>query len=220
MPVRTEWRERLAKDDQEKLRNLFLQTHTQKEWNDFIAHECWRKNITYDTLPVFLQKSGLTMRDLFAHLGIEVAFPNNQAAQIATYCKDLSNDEIQRIYKIVKMTAPALPFEDPKMGPLKRLTSLYRTTFSVNKENKDEARQGKARNNITVSASAISFNSIIQIANEMELSLHWILNLGDEISVYTDSPMIDSILDYFSFSSPQLKKVFLNLLQEICAAKR
>lgn len=220
MSSKNNWHESLNKDDQKKLFDIYLRNHTENELKNFLSSKiCWRRNITYDILPLFLSECGITVKEMLSLMGINVSFPNEEFAYIDTCCNGLLNSQVNKIYEIIKQMAPPLPYNDPKNGPLKRITSFYRATNSPSRYS-NETREGIKKALYTFSAASTTLKDMVIISYELEISLHWILSLNDRTPIYNSNPTVDLILDYFSFAPPILKKSFLRMLLSISEEKR
>lgn len=204
---------------QEKLAEVYLEKHGEKEWLDWCRKNYKRNRIPYACLPDLLERCGITAGEMFQLVDVTLCYPNDGFQQVAELCAALPEETVARMYSVLLKCTPdvLLQFQEP--SPTKRILDLYRRRHQTRniRLNSPEYMQKSMRAAVNIS---IRTEDMVQASQDVGASLHWILAFDENTMVYGPTPKVDQVLDVFSFASPEVRRAFVAALQEKVAESR
>ncbi|MCD8008761.1 MAG: hypothetical protein LUF68_07495 [Clostridiales bacterium] len=213
-----------------------------KNWTEYQtknngSHKLIMENYfaTYDDLPEILEIAGLTFKAAFLIAAtsqknaeteekkIEYLTPrNSQFLEILQICETLEDKKLKEVYQLAKRLsfnvskAANLPYR----RPARRICEYYYRKVSI-QERKDAKNTGtlpKALENISTKAGqlthSISVFDFPEVANYLNVPLHWILFENSDVLVNASKPIVEKLIDKFAFIPEEGKIVFLDFFKE------
>ena len=208
--------ERVGKTDKENIVDLMKKQPLDKEskaWAE-TRSQSYGKSLTYGEFEEVMDRSGLTVRDLFGAMGVEIVWPNETFRTIAEICEKLPQETLEKVRDMVVKTVPnwcwAINEEKPSLKLME--ASIRRTVMLRERTKSGKDPLAKRKSNRLV---RLKPQEMVDESARMGISMHWVLNLKPKYLIYGTKPEIEEILDGFSFMQPSLRESFVAALKEM-----
>lgn len=190
---------------------------------------------TYDDLPEILEIAGLTFKAAFLIAAtsqknaetekekIEHLTPrNSQFQEVLQICETLEDEKLKEIYQLANRLsfniskAANLPYRKPT----RRTCEYYFRKVPVQERRaaKNTGTLPKTLENMSMRAGQlehrISIFDFPEVANYLNVPLHWVLFENLDVLVNASKPIIEKLIDKFAFIPEEGKIVYLNFLKE------
>lgn len=177
-----------------------------------------RISLGYDSMNQLLSTSGgaITVAEILEQLGVDVVYAEPEYEEIIVLCEQLDKEGLERILSIadrlasdwqrdsridaLQPTARAFALVQRRTRESERLNSIPRVLERLWKDHHGSTR--------------IPFIAMPEVCEYLGVSPHWVMRLPNDVPFYCpEQPMIDVILDRYSFISARNKPLFLELLK-------
>lgn len=210
--------ERIGKDDKAKILAL-MRTRPSSEkltkWIDSRSKE-FGIALTYADLSEAMDLSGLTVRELFRAVGVEIGWPSETFRVVAKICEVLPQKILEKVRDCVVSTVPSWCWIEEEKPSLKLVEASMRRTVMLRERGDsgraEDAPLAKRKCNRLI---RLKPQGLVDESIRMGISMHWVLNLKPQYCIYGTRAESEEILDGFSFMQPRFRKSFVTALKEI-----
>lgn len=181
------------------------------------------KRVSYGVLTEFLAALGMTIRDMYAVVGIELKWPSEMMRELANICdKILTEEENEKLLKIISNLVPDLYFldDETKYKPTVRVYQWVQLNYPT-KEERSSIPNFELLERVWINrklTSTIETENLPAVSMATGLTLHWIL--GTDMCVLAEKEKTEEILDGFCLLSDNLKQSIYVAVKEIIAEKK
>ena len=175
-----------------------------------------QKLLTYDSLSDILRIWGMNGRDAGEIMGVTFEWPTEAFRNVAGCCDSFDQETLNRVHRTAYKLSNSW-WKQEKIAnaqPTVRARSWFiaKIPYAAQKE-APEKLYAAARS--SEGFMSIPFSVFPEVSAYLEVSPHWLLKFPPDIPFYGDKPLLDQILDAFSFMSEEARAAFLLALQEI-----
>lgn len=169
-------------------------------------------SIQYDTLATALRLANLTLRELYQEFGIELQVPN-QAKELVELLPALTEDQLYQLRTIVDYMMPALYRENV----LSLTTPVYKVRYLYEYSNlkMDEDLYSSIRRIQKDPSATLDIASLPKIAAQLDISIHWLLELPNDCYVYANDPTSEWLIDHFCFLPDREQAIILQCVRMV-----
>lgn len=181
-------------------------------------------DIKYDTMNNLLSKTNnvISVSELMTLLGVKPVYSEPEYETIIDLCRQLSVDALKKCLQIADQLVTDWQRE-PKMDKLQPSERIFAL---VERRRRGHDRVTDAPVDLARAwvdhhrGTRVPFAAIPETCAYLNASPHWIMRLSDDVPYYCkDTPLIDVILDRYSFIPKKDKKLFIALLNDLCERK-
>ena len=184
-----------------------------------------RISLDYDSMNELLSTSdgAITVAEIMEQLGVDVVYAEPEYEEIIVLCEQLDKEGLEHILSIADRLAADWQNE-PKIAALQPTARAFalirrrtRESERVNTMPRVLERAWKDYHGST----RIPFTGMPEVCAYLGVSPHWVMHLPDDVPFYCpEQPMIDVILDRYSFISERNKPMFIELLKAHTECRR
>ena len=185
---------------------------TVKKLRAFLCCNAYRnqqKRITIASLVDLLQMMGMRIIDLYEAAGINISWPNEESEAFNLHLKKLSDAEKIKIRSIIADLSPKFwQSRSPELStPTKRMLFVLQHKYSRTDDMRAGmlACLGEEAQRVWLDhkhCTTISLLSLPEIAAKLEISLHWLLGLGNRATVLADDSISEDCVTGYLFLNP------------------
>lgn len=194
----------ISKMPPEEADNAFKKLKSFDHYNRYDATH--RKRITIDALTSLLQIAGVSIVDLYAAVGISVYWPNESSKEFHSMLTKHTDSEKLKILRIIEDLSPQFwRTTTPELStPTKRMLYVIEHKYSRSNNIRagvldylgSEVQQAwKDHKQFTT----VSFSSLPLIAEKLQISLHWLLGLGNKATVLAGDSISENCITGYLF---------------------
>jgi hypothetical protein len=193
------------------------------------------QRITYNSLPDFLHIADLTYGDMFNMFkakadnntkekgkAISFGFPDARTEQFAKSCEKLPLNKRMALEEFIQeLSSPSVRELTEWQGKLtvRVLTGCGLKVRQKASSIKSTLTEKKDRPKITSSNlgyfESIKIGDLPAIAQVYGLSLHWFLQLGVSVHMYSNEQCVDTILDFFCFFDAKYQQRLQQIVDDL-----
>lgn len=174
------------------------------------------ESISYRKLPEYLSVLSLTVREMYAGIGVSVEFPSPEFEEVCLLCEEMPIEIRSRIHEVLYRMVPSWHEEVMRNFPSVRLYKLFQRTRLGRSDRLSESEAGVVERKGVYNASPhIRPEKFPELSVQYGVSLRWVLGGDRRLIVYGSAPETDDVLELFSFLQPSQRDNFLQLLREL-----
>lgn len=179
------------------------------------------RRVTYDMLPELLRIAELNGRQLYELMGVTVPWPDEQFRILAERCELLPEKMIDQIFTSAVQMTPNWWMSDEikEAHPSDRARLLFQHRFPRTMRKTIDCPPLEKVWNDQHSAYTIPFLDFPEVAQTLNVNLHWLLCFDDRTCFFGSRPEIDLILNVFSFMPDRLRQTFFEAVQMRCEGR-
>ncbi len=173
------------------------------------AYRNQQKRITIASLVDLLQIMEIRIIDLYEAAGIKVSWPNEKSETFNLHLKKLSDAEKIKIRSIIADLSPKFwQHKSPELStPTKRMLFVLQHKYSRTDDMRAAvlACLGEEAQRVWLDhkhCTTISLLSLPEIAAKLEISLHWLLGLGNRATILADDSISEDCVTGYLFLNP------------------
>lgn len=177
-----------------------------------------RVSLGYDSMNELLSTSSgaITVAGIMEQLGVDVVYAEPEYEEIIVLCEQLDKEGLEHILSIADRLASDWQREPTiaALQPTARAFALIqrRTRESERLSTMPRVLERPWRDHH--GSTRVPFVAMPEVCEYLRVSPHWVMHLPDHVPFYCpEQPMIDVILDRYSFISQRNKTMFLELLK-------
>lgn len=187
--------------------------------------------LCYEHIPELLDISGLSYLDVFNAIAkdqsgnpIEPKWSSETEDQMCSYCDMLSKAQRASIKDLIRSFLPST-FEDLDKQELSAVQKIVNAnnmrTYCSNETSRQVEELGIVkqyrRRNVPYSHNAIEFNLLPYMAEQFDVSIHWLLGLDESRCVFASNGDTETIMTLFCFLPDERKSVVLKAVETAIA---
>ena len=196
-----------------KIRDFYLQTHSDGDWRNFLSELDDGVRITYEKLPYVLTRIGMDLNDV-----TQIGWPDQRFKQLAELCEQLDNFTLSMLCSELRTILPQKIICMDESDPIERVREVG--VIRNKGWPRSEIRGELGFHFKPKSSVGIPLEGMVELSKILKISLHWILFWNKDTPVYSKNPRIDLLLDLFSFGSDQVQKGFLGAVKELVRSSK
>ena len=184
-----------------------------------------RVSLGYDSMNELLSTAdgAITVAEIMEQLGVDVVYAEPEYEEIIVLCEQLDKEGLEHILSIADRLAadwqrePTIAALQPTARAFALIRRRTRESERVNTMPCVLERPWRDHHGST----RIPFAAMPEVCEYLRVSPHWVMRLPDDVPFYCpEQPMIDVILDRYSFISAKNKPIFLELLKAHTECRR
>lgn len=171
-------------------------------------------DFTYMGLSSILRTANLDLRGMYRLIGVELTFPNEEFAEVATICERLDDAQLSYVLDIASLLTVDFKADPIMNGPsaTQAALSVYKLKRPPGKmfENHCKPIDRLFTNSECMTIDIIDFP---EVSKYLGVSLHWLFRLANDVSAYGLKSMTEMVLDLFGFMPTRSQELFLCFLR-------
>lgn len=175
------------------------------------------KILTYDKLSEIMRICQLRLDEAFDLVGVEVRWPGEDFERLASACDKLPSELISQVAATARELAPDWQKREEidELLPTRRALNILRRKTSCGDRMNLEIEELRHAWDDGKFFTTIATEAMPEVAEYLQISLHWLMRLDRDILVYAKKPETEAVLDEFSFMPPDLRDRFIQAVETL-----
>lgn len=183
--------------------------------------------LCYEHIPQLLEISGLTYLDIFKAIAKDPngnpytpRWATDDETQMCSYCDLLSTEQRIMAKELIRALLPDTfeSLDEQHFSPVQKIAKAnYMRTYCSNETARQAVELGVVkqyrRRNIPYSYNAIEFSLLPFMAENFDISLHWLLDLDEKHCVFAANGETESLMTLFCFLPDERKILVLKAVE-------
>lgn len=175
------------------------------------------RRLSYDTLAEILEVFGFSYVDVYKIIGVQLHWWNDRAQRMCEVCDSLPPEIVTKFNQTAAESSPMFwrAKNVKKLQPTMRARLVFAQSHSgvhySRKEVPEMIPVWKDRKLCQTLDTAV----LPHVAEELEISLHWLLRLDETTTLLAKNPETESFMDTFGFLPAFVQNTYLYAMEDL-----